>query len=752
MTSKRIGLCVVLLAFCAFCGAQDYDITHFRCDNDVTSVAYKDGTLFVGTRTGLIVLRDGVLTKYTSADGLPNDGVLNVAPIDAETLYIGPFGPFEGEQWLLEARLDGASITLRDITPVVDPLRRLMNMMAVAPDGTLWLVDERGLRRFDGEAWRLYEGTLSMPDGAICFDVQGRVWTSISGAFSVTKLEGESWESVLTPFRTSAVGADNDGGVWLISSEGLFNLSGDEWKLVSDDPIWGREMLWTKRIVFDGAGNLWAMAGDVLARFDGVSATLFTEADGFTFQAYNLRGFPCFSSCAAMPPDTVIFGMWGYGVFIVQNSNFTRARFTDCLPGGYVNDIIEDSLGRIWTRSIETPMLGVHGMPGEAGWRQVCGSSWLSHSEIMLKHYASGQMALDLEGAVWVRASYGTIRFGMDEATVFNEANSELASGGYVCADASEAIWFTNPSSLVEQSDGAAVEFRGETWRRYSSTDYFNSELPTDMTIGPDNEVWFRRNTGYTVYDGTDWRQIPFGGEEIPHAGRMFFDAHGNAYLGTTAFSGEPKSLFVRRPMQPWVKELDVLVNDIQADSDGTVWLATDEGIYLNDGDLWSVAPFNDEIAAAEQNIWYAEAGAQRIVIDHDGRKWLGTPRGLSLVEDRGPAQQNVKIESVGPQGGELVVSLLLQNAGRPIAVDAWAAVGLGDQLFYLPNFSPEPQPIPLTLPALSSGQVELLRLDYDGLPAGIYNLYAALSLTGDSSKMIGPVDDKIAYLRVQKD
>ena len=752
MASKRIGLCLVLLVFCGFCGAQDFEITHFRCDNDVTSVAFKDGTLFVGTRTGLIVLKDGVFNKYTSDDGLPNDGVLNVAPIDAERLFLGPFGEFNGEQWLLEAQLKDGGITLRVITPFDPPLRHLMNMMAVAPDGTLWVVDERGLRHFDGQNWTIYEAMLSMPDGAICFDAQGRVWTSISGTFDVARLEGGAWSSVQTPFRTSAIGSDNDGGVWCVSSEGLFNLSGDEWQLVSGDPIWGRQMLWTKRIVFDDEGNLWAMAANTLARYDGASATLFTGMEGFEFKAYNLRGFPLFSSCAAMPPHTVIFGLWGCGMIFAQGDALTRVRFTQCLPGGYVNDISEDSQGRIWTRSMEVPMLGVFHMPDETWWRQVCGSSWLSQSEIMLKFYASGQMAVDLDGAVWVRSLDGAVRFGIDQATVFNEANSELASGGYVCADASGAVWFTNPSSLVEQSDGAAVDFREETWRRFSSTDYFNSELPTDMTIGPDNELWFRRDTGYTVFDGTDWRQIPFAGDEIPHAGRMFFDARGNAYLTTTAFSNEPKSLFVRRPTQPWHKELDVLVNDVQADSEGTVWLATDEGIYLNQGDLWSIAPFNNQIADLEQNIWYAEGGALRIVIDHDGAKWIGTPRGLSLVEDGGPAQQSVMIEIVGPQGGELVVSLLLVNAGRPIAVDAWAAVGFGDQLLYFPNLSSEPQPMPLVLTALSSQPIELLRLDYDDLPAGTFNLYAALSLTGDSSKMIGPVDDKIAFRSIQKD
>jgi len=746
--SKGIRACVALLAFCMVCAAQDYEVTHFRCDNDVMDVAYKDGTLFVGTRTGLIVLKDGVLNKFTSADGLPNDGVLNVVPIDAESLYIGPFGQFEGEQWLLEARLDGGSIALRSITPVDPPLKRLMNMMAVAPDCTLWLVDERGLRHFDGDSWAVYDAMLSMPDGAICFDALGRLWTSISATFNVMRLDGGRWQSVSTPFRTSAIGTDNDGEVWCASGEGLHYLSDDDWLLMSDDPVWNHEMLWTKQIVFDDAGNLWAFAAGAIVRFDGTTLTHFTEADGLEFKAYNLRGFPLISSCTVMPAENIIFGLRGHGVMLAQNDAFTNLRFTDCLPGGYVNDIIEDGLGRIWTRGIETSLLGLH---EDSVWRQICASSWLPNDELLLKYYSAGQMALDLEGAVWVRASDGARRFGLDEATVFNQANSDLMTGGYVCADAVGTVWFSTPPEYGGPSDSVAVGFYEETWQRYSSTDYFNGERPSDMTVGPDNEVWFRRDTGYTVFDGTDWRQIPFGGEEIPHAGRMFFDARGTAYLATTSFGGEPKSLFVKRPNEVWHKELDVLVKDIESDSDGAVWLAADEGIYLNRGDGWSISNFNTHFEDPEKNIWYAEKGALRIAIDHDGRKWIGTPRGLSVVEDGGAAQQSVKIEIVGPQMGELVISLLLQNAGRPITVDVWAAVGLGEQLYYLPEFSLEPQSMPLVLPSLSTEHIELLRLDYNELPPGRYDLYAALSLMGDSSMMIGPVDDKIDFRWIDK-
>lgn len=738
---------LITFALSAACLAQGYEVTHFRCDNDVMSVAFKGGTLMVGTRTGLITVTDGTLKKYTSLEGLPSDCIMNVVPIDASTCYIGPIGPFEGPQRLYEASLSDETVSVRDITPD-PPLRRLVNIIDVGPDGTLWALDDQGLRSFDGQSWTLHESKLSWPEGSIAFDADGTVWATISGQYFLGHFDGESWAQAPGPFQTSAVGEDADGVVWCASAEGLFKRSEDDWELVSDDEVWSKEMRRTKRIEFDGSGRLWAMAADAIYVLDGTSGELITGIEDFEFPSYNLRGFPLFTSCASMPSDTMVFGLWGYGALIGTYRNLARTRFESCLPGGYVNDIIEDSQGRVWTRGIETTLLGVR--DGEE-WRQVCGK-WLWQDEIMIRYYASGQMAVDLDGAVWVRSTDGTICFGVDQPTEFGPTNSELASGGYVSVADDGTVWFTNPSSEVQASDAAAVEFREETWHRYSSTDYFASELPTDMTVGPDNEVWFRRESGYTLFDGSNWHQFTFGEAELPHPGRLFFDIDGNAYLPTTAFADVPR-LSVRRADGLWQDELFTLINDIQCDADGAVWCAAQDAVYVWRGEAWETAPFSEEVCAVEDNILYAEGGAFRICIDHDGNKWMGTPRGVSMIADGGPAQQSVSIEVSGAQpGSELVLELALTNAGRPIAVNAFAAAAVGEQLLYLPALSAEPQPIPLVLPALSTERHELLRTSYDSLPTGSYSIYAALSLLSDTSLLIGPTEDKIAFASIQKD
>ncbi|MBN1593961.1 MAG: hypothetical protein JW941_12025, partial [Candidatus Coatesbacteria bacterium] len=407
------------------------------------------------------------------------------------------------------------------------------------------------------------------------------------------------------------------------------------------------------------------------------------------------------------------------------------------------------SLGRIWARGVETCLIGIY---GESTWRQLCGAVWLPNDELILKFYAAGQMALDLDSGVWVRSIDGARRFGLESGMIYNDMNSDLMTGGYVATDALGTVWFSNPPEFGGPSDAVAVGFREETWYRYSTTDCFSGERPSDMTIGPDNEIWFRRLSGYSVFDGADWRQVPFGSLDIPHEGRLFFDLNGTAYLASRAFSDERKSFYVKRPSQDWTKEMDVLVKDLQVDSDGTVWLAAAEGLYMNQGEGWATAPFNDEVSATESSIAYAEGGALRIAIDHDGNKWIGTPAGLSRVADGGPAQQSVGIELTGPDAGELIVSLTLVNAGRPIAVDVWSAVELNGNLIYLPFMSSEPISTAMVLWASTTESVELIRLSYDDLPAGTYNLYAAMSLPADSTKMIGPVDDKIAFASFKKE
>jgi len=151
---------VLLAAFQLLCTvplfADEAKVTTWHSQNVVWDIDYADGTLAIGTRTGLLVLRDGALRHFAQGDGLPYDEVLSVTVRDADTLYIGPFGPLDGPQRLYEARIGDDDVTLINITPT-PPFMGMVNIIDIAPNGTLWVVDQLGFRRFDGDSWELVE-------------------------------------------------------------------------------------------------------------------------------------------------------------------------------------------------------------------------------------------------------------------------------------------------------------------------------------------------------------------------------------------------------------------------------------------------------------------------------------------------------------------------------------------------------------------------------------------------------------------
>jgi len=441
--------------------------------------------------------------------------------------------------------------------------------------------------------------------------------------------------------------------------------------------------------------------------------------------------------------------MWGYGLLILENGSLKRAFISDSPPGGMVIDLCQDAQGRVWARNGNGFNLGVY----DAGsWEQIYIREWCPYYSAQLDYFP--QIAAAQDGSVWMRSSSGARRFRNGEVTVFDESNSALSRGDHVAFDSRGTGWFTNASK-----EAAAVSFDGETWRRYSSTDYFHPLSPGIITIGPDDAKWFRRSgggyaitSGYTVFDGSEWTQLDFG-RELPADGRrMFFDLHGTAFLVASHGEGDNTEGFcLEQQGDQWVRVLDAHVHDMQCDSEGILWCAADEGVFSRRDGHWALEEWSGEVCAPEENIWLPQGSALRLLIDHDGNKWVGTYPGLTRVEDGGAAQQSIELNS-REDGDDYVLSATLVNAGNPIALDAFLAVDLDGHLLYYPEWSGEPAPIRVVLPAYSTNTCDLLRLNRDTLGEGSYTFYACLSLTGDTSLMVGARDRKIVCVTVSNE
>jgi len=104
---------------------------------------------------------------------------------------------------------------------------------------------------------------------------------------------------------------------------------------------------------------------------------------------------------------------------------------------------------------------------------------------------------------------------------------------------------------------------------------------------------------------------------------------------------------------------------------------------------------------------------------------------------------------SIRQDGDDLVLSATLVNAGNPIAQDAFVAVEIDGRLLYYPEWSAQPTAIRVVLPAYSTNTHDLLRLNRSSLGDASFTFYACLSLTGNSSLMVGARDRKIAFATI---
>jgi len=438
-----------------------------------------------------------------------------------------------------------------------------------------------------------------------------------------------------------------------------------------------------EKFIFDANGELWAIGPTSLAHFNGSSTQVFDELDDVWLPARTTHWIPfCrfFSSGVFICPDTMMLGTLGYGLMQLKQGEVTLTNIEDSLSGDWVIDLLEDETGGVWARNTHTSILCVF---DNESWRQI-DAPWLPMIERRLRGHAMGTGP---DGSVWAPTKSGVVQFTNDETYFHDQSNSMMDGPAQASAiDANGVAWFTISSAEA----GAAVSFNGETWRRFSSTDYFKSHIPIEVKIGPNDTKWFTRAedgynvNGYTVFDGGEWTHLD-AGAELPDAGAVYFDVSGNAYIsGARLYKGAVGG--------NWDSIYEKKVRDLACDADGILWCASEEGILKYDNGEWSIEPWSETVCESRDYLYppyypYPNGSCYRLLIDYNGAKWCGTDDGLSRVEDGGAAQQSIEL-SIRQDGDDLVLSATLVNAGNPIALDAFVAVEIDGRLFYYPEWS----------------------------------------------------------------
>jgi len=727
-----LGRLLTFLTLAVLCvlphgGKCQINIEHyFAGPNTIYDIDYRDGTLAIGTNAGLIVVQNGKSITFTKDDGLPDNGVKGVVLADRDTLFIGPFGGRRGQR-LYRAEIRGDQLEATDITPE-QPFDWNDGMLAVGPDGSFWVGDMFGLSRYDGVAWEMHEWPAPFSkvlEGGIRIDESGTIWgVAREAEYVLFRFDGGEWTVFDHVEMASGIGVDEYGGIWSITSEppGLWRLSDDSWEMVSYDSVWK----YHHDIQFDEEGAIWSIHLRDLLRWQDQTFTKFTGAFGINFSALN-GPITCMK---VLSSSSVLVGTCGYGLLVFDGHDFSRI-FEDGLPDDYITAVAFDSDGRPWL-SASSFLMGVF---QEGRWETIC-APWT-------QGWQPSRCVMDLDGSEWFVANTGAMRLVDGELQAYDVSNSSLKGAFFVAIDSQGTKWF---SQEWYPEDGV-VSFDNETWRSFSSDDYFDSELVCSVTIGPQDTLWFEpwggtsRWTGYKMFDGEQWHHFRYGTEltptclSFPGMRPIVFDAHGSAFL--YGYGGAYKGY----PGDDWDYIHDEDTMALMADSEDTIWLGTENGLVYGQPGAWTC--ISDRLT---------HASVTTIAIDHNGDKWVGTAYGLNRIEDGGPAQQKLELAVEASPDGGISVSGTLTNAGAVIPVLLWLACEYDGTLYYYPAWGPIPEGTKRVLGAYSIESEELLRLDTSTLPPGDYTFYGGISLLGGMDLLIGARGAKIAIATYWKE
>ena len=640
--------------------SQNPEWINYTNNDEILSMKMDGDNIWIGTTVGLVKLNKNTGDKmfYNKLNSsLPSNWISCINIDKNGTLWLGTregLVTFDGTNWMTILSLDS-----------------VVNDIEFDKFDNIWIGTDGGLLKFDGSNWITYNTSNSgLPSNfiqCIKIDIEGNKWIGTGYLFDqgagIAKFDGENWEvyntlnSGLPSNHIRVITSDDSGNLWAGTPDGIAKFDGLEWTKYYEDenPI---SFYHLYCMGFDHEGILWVGTLEVIAKYKNGKWELI---DGL-LNNYGATSFLFDDTRLWLGACTYEgFGSWsGNGLFHLDGSGCTKIDISDSqLPHSGVIGVRVDNNNSKWL------------FCGEF-WKSTCGESLVEISgntwtiydttNSELPGVSISDIAFDNNNNKWVCTGSGLAKFNGGNWLVHSSSNSGLPTNSLSCItiDDNNIKWIGTGGHW--RSGAGIVKYNGEDWEVYNTT---NSGLPTNsincITIDKDNNKWIgTEGQGVVKYDGSNWEIFNFYNVGLPsnYIKCITIDLDGIIWIGTGDYLGSGGLVkfdgtnWVRinksnTGLPDWINS--VQINCVEVDNFNNKWIGTfSRGLVYYDNSEWK--SYNESNSGLVDNF------VASLAIDKNGNKWIGTWNGLAVITESGvvSVDEKDKFRSLFPNNFQL--------------------------------------------------------------------------------------------------
>jgi len=521
-------------------------------------------------------------------------------------------------------------------------------------NGDIWISGKHyGIGKFNDQQCTIYNQSNSgLPfdqlNTQIKLDKNGNVW--IASLRWMTKFDGSNWKTWTTGSDISAwplisgFDIDNNGVVWLYSTDGIGKIENEKYSVVSS--IGSGLIAKNGNIKIDNVQNVWIAIENIgLYKYNGSTFTLYSTSNSclptnniyaISFDLQNnvwlatAEGLVKFdiSNCHLYKPplpdtallclkpgnnDTIWCGSFSGKLLCFDGTDFTSIDLSNSpLMDNNVLDIIVDSNNNTWVATQKNVVKKT------------------SNNFYSVFNKKGNAIAQDKDGAIWVAFGSGDtclLKMDFNGNTVFDSINSPFNKKTII-----KCLKVDNNNHLWAATNYGLFEYNGVSFANYNTE---NSDIPSneifEITFDKDNILWGGSSNGLFKFNGANWlvwntenSAIPtniVNGLYIAPNNKIWFSCMDEKRIagidyggGLTCFDGQTMVTYNK-------SNSGLLANTIfgiYIDKNNTIWLATCGAGLMNfdTKDKWSA--YNVTNSGIANNI------VQGIKQDKSGNLWLG--------------------------------------------------------------------------------------------------------------------------------